>query len=494
MNSNRAAALASITAALGENEPETKETLPRTPHSDRQTAKGVNVRALAHAEAVNAVIDDDCINAPPMIPADAFPPDLQSAVSAACSGTEAHPMAVALHLVTMFASHIGQQRYIRIGDDKQALDFCSILVGRTGKVKGTAEKPADLINRLACQDLVTRHGYTPPRCISGLSSGEGLIQAIKDPADADDETGTYDKRLLVIESEYANILSQDQRGGNTLSVVLRDAFDGKTLSNQTVNPRTATSPHISIIGHITPGELVSHKSFEAQSVNGALNRNLIFFAARPRAVPRPRAFTEQERDALSKWFADTIFRSRNGNPTDSYLERNTGKEMVMSEAAGAILDAEYIVREAEQDRMPERLANPCSRHRVFVWRLSALLALMDYSDVIQADHVRQAYKWIDYSRDSIRYLLNTARQEAEQAALTTFADEVCEAIGRINNGQGCTKTAIHDHFNRNKTAAQLDDALKLLLSESPARVEVVTAQRKGRGRPSKTFQVTKKTN
>lgn len=41
--------------------------------------------------------NEDHFNTPPRVPDNAFPPDLQSAVDIACHGTEAHPMAVALH-------------------------------------------------------------------------------------------------------------------------------------------------------------------------------------------------------------------------------------------------------------------------------------------------------------------------------------------------------------------------------------------------------------
>ncbi|WBA82606.1 hypothetical protein [Endozoicomonas sp. GU-1] len=92
--------------------------------------------------------------------------------------------------------------------------------------------------------------------------------------------------------------------------------------------------------------------------------------------------------------------------------------------------------------MPELLTNMVSRHRVFVWRLSAILALMDRSDTVQAEHVQQAYLWLDYSIGSIRYLLNTARQEAEQEQVSGLAEEIYEFLLSHNKGKGCTATDI----------------------------------------------------
>ncbi len=63
------------------------------------------------------------------------------------------------------------------------------------------------------------------RIESGLVSGEGLIYAVRDATDDDD--GVSDKRLLVIEPEFANVLRVFERQSNRLSAVVRDAWDGR---------------------------------------------------------------------------------------------------------------------------------------------------------------------------------------------------------------------------------------------------------------------------
>ena len=69
--------------------------------------------------------------------------------------------------------------------------------------------------------------------VSGLSSGEGLIAQVADP-DPDEPGGdAIDKRKLVVEPEFAQVMKVLAREGNTLSPVVRDAWDGKTL--QTIN-------------------------------------------------------------------------------------------------------------------------------------------------------------------------------------------------------------------------------------------------------------------
>ena len=48
-----------------------------------------------------------------------------------------------------------------------------------------------------------------------------------------------------------------ERDGNSLSGVLRDAWDGKDLAPMTKGNRIrATAPHVGIVGHVTQNELL----------------------------------------------------------------------------------------------------------------------------------------------------------------------------------------------------------------------------------------------
>jgi integrase len=103
------------------------------------------------------------------------------------------------------------------------------------------------------------------RCLlpGGLASGEGLIWAVRDPIEKkvkpkegkrqDQEItkivdeGVEDKRLLVLETEFASPLRVIRRETNTLSAVIRRAWDKGDLNNQTKqSPARATGAHISL--------------------------------------------------------------------------------------------------------------------------------------------------------------------------------------------------------------------------------------------------------
>jgi hypothetical protein len=80
------------------------------------------------------------------------------------------------------------------------------------------------------------------RTSTGLSSGEGLIWVLRDPAGTD--PGAADPRLLVVEPEFASVLKQTTRDVNTLSPVLRSAWDGRPLAllTRTAPARARAAP------------------------------------------------------------------------------------------------------------------------------------------------------------------------------------------------------------------------------------------------------------
>jgi len=66
------------------------------------------------------------------------------------------------------------------------------------------------------------------------------------------DQGEEDKRLLIVEPEFASVLTVANHEGNTLSAILRQAWNDGNLSPLTKNnPIRATNAHVSIVGHIS---------------------------------------------------------------------------------------------------------------------------------------------------------------------------------------------------------------------------------------------------
>ena len=129
------------------------------------------------------------------------------------------------------------------------------LVGDTSKARKGASRGHSI--RL-CRRI--EEPWAATRIKEGLSSGEGLTWLVRDLAEKDGkivDPGEADKRLLLTESEFASTLSVLERPGNTLSPILRRAWDsGAQLETLTKNDAVqATGAHISLIVHITKDEL-----------------------------------------------------------------------------------------------------------------------------------------------------------------------------------------------------------------------------------------------
>ena len=156
-------------------------------------------------------------------------------VAAATENSEADPAAVLPTLLGHVGEFVGRGPFVRVGDDQHHARLFSALAGATARGrKGTSEAP---IRRIA--DVA--HGQLGPIAWKPgpMSSGEGLIFAIRDSDGNPDggDPGVADKRLLIVEGEFAAPLRAMQRSGNTLSTVLRCAWDGRTLE-----PVAKTSP------------------------------------------------------------------------------------------------------------------------------------------------------------------------------------------------------------------------------------------------------------
>jgi hypothetical protein len=204
--------------------------------------------------------------------------------------TEADPAAILVQTLVAFGNCVGPRPYFEIEATKQRANLFSMIVGRSSKSrKGTAW--AHVIRIFKRVDPV----WSEKQILTGLSSGEGLIWSIRDrePKDSkskkhqseDDTVNVVDKRILVLQSEFASVLRVQRREGNILSANLRNAWDSGKMGILTKNsPVKATGAHVSIIGHITEDEL--RKELTAtDEANGYANRFLFVCADRSKLLP-----------------------------------------------------------------------------------------------------------------------------------------------------------------------------------------------------------------
>ena len=191
--------------------------------------------------------------------------------------TEADPVAILTQLLVSFGAAVGRRAWFTVEATRHHPQEFMLLVGDSSRArKGSSW---DHVRRL----ITTIDPSIDQRILTGLSSGEGLIWAVRDPTAQD--PGHSDQRLLVIEPEFVSTLKAASREISTLSPTLRSAWDGRPLAILTrTAPARATSAHIAVIGHITQHELRRHTS-HAELANGYLNRILLIGCRRQRLLP-----------------------------------------------------------------------------------------------------------------------------------------------------------------------------------------------------------------
>jgi putative DNA primase/helicase len=144
--------------------------------------------------------------------------------------TEADPAAVLMQFLVAFGSIVGRGPHFAVEGDQHTTNLFTVMVGATSKGRkgtswGRVHQTFSLLDGSWTGDEGPWAQIDDPwikQCLaSGLSSGEGLISAVRDPAFKREQQGkgseaqyeevmvdegVADKRLLVIETEFASTL------------------------------------------------------------------------------------------------------------------------------------------------------------------------------------------------------------------------------------------------------------------------------------------------
>jgi hypothetical protein len=370
--------------------------------------------------------------------------------------TEADPIAVLLHLLVSFGNAIGRSAHWRAEADVHHLNLFSALVGETAKGrKGVSGNQSRLLVQAIDPDWVERCNK------SGLSSGEGLIWAVRDPIEKQhpikehgrvveyqtivEDAGISDKRLLVTEAEFASTLRVLERDGNTLSALLRQAWDGQDLRVLTKNsPATSTAPHISLLVHITRDELRRYLG-RTEAGNGFGNRFLWACVRRSQVLPDGGGIVDW--DPLVCELRATIEHAR------------AVGELRRDPSAGALW--RHVYGPLSSGR-PGLLGAMTARAEAQVMRLACLYALGERSYVVGRAHLEAALELWRYCFDSARYIFGDCLGDHT-------ADAILQALRRASE-TGLTRAEIlHSVFGRNKPAADIGRALGVLEEAQLAR-------------------------
>ena len=375
-------------------------------------------------------------------------------VNAVMPYTEAHEAAVLVQLLARVGAAVGKGAHVFADNRPHPARIYPLIVGKTSDgAKGTSDQVAAALFAAAERERPDRE---PLRRTSGLSSGEGLIETVRDSLD--DDSGVTDKRLLVVETEFTSMLAVMERHGSTLPRVVRDAWDGEPLRTLTRNPLAATGPHITIIGHVTPGEL-RLKLTKAQLVGGTMNRFLPIASRRTKLKPDGGNIPEELLNKYGPRLADSLDVGWSLHRVDR------------TDAANKLWRSRYS--ELRKARPDGSVATILARAVPQVLRLSLAYALADGSEVINKDHLTAALALWAYVENTAEWMFGIEADTGEIDALLTYITAAGTA--------GRTRSEISTkHFSGHKPSAEIDAMLIPLVADGRARQVI---DKSGPGRP-----------
>lgn len=367
--------------------------------------------------------------------------------------SEADPVPVLAQLLSAVGVWIGPGPYVLIGASRHSPRIFTAVVGETSTGrKGESLGQVRRVLKLADP------AFESECWVDGISTGEGLINAIRDPDGKD--PGVPDKRLFVAEEEFAAVMIRAGRPGSILSTVLRRAWDGGTLRVITRNkPLRASGSHVGASVHVTPSELATVFG-TTDRANGLGNRFLWVCSRSPKQIPRGGKLRDGDLGPIVTRLVDVVARAR------------SVEEVPFTERGGAMYDAAYLGGHRRETGM---VAAMTDRWPATTARLALLYALLDGAAGIDTAHVAAALALARYGADSVRHILGSVTGDER-------ADRILDAL-HAAGAAGLTRTQIRDLFGRHRAA----DVTRALVGLEVARLARVTRTGGTGGRPVETW-------
>lgn len=370
--------------------------------------------------------------------------------------TEADPVAILAQLLVCFGAAVGRGAYFQVEATRHYPQEFVLIVGASATSrKGTSWDHARRLIAAADRTL-------SERILTGLSSGEGLVWACRDPTASD--PGIADRRLVAFEAEFASALKACTRDNSTLSATLRSAWDGRPLQLLTrTAPARASDAHVTVVGHITAAELRHHLT-GLELANGLANRFLLICCRRQRLLPEGGASDPLHGTGLERLLDATIQHAR------------TAGRLTLERSARELWHHAYQ-QLAHASQTSEITGAICARAEAHVIRLALIYALTDAQRTITTEHLQAALALWDYAARSATWTLQDATGDP-------LAEQIHTAL-RAEPG-GLTRSQISDALQHNRPAEQIQRALDALtLAGRATRAQIPTA-----GRPAELWTAT----
>lgn len=372
--------------------------------------------------------------------------------------TEADPVAILATGLATFGTAVGRSPHVLVGNDRHPASLFPVITGATSRGgKGTSWAAGREPFTTADPDLLET------RIMGGFGSGEALVDEVRDPVDDEDTTAPTDHRLLVYEPEYARLLKVAAREGSTLSMIVRDAWDGRSLQARSRARRAvASQAHIGVVAHVTLEELRARLT-EIETYGGWANRFLFLLSHRTQLLPDGGNVP----DDLARRYGTTLGRRLAEG-------RTLGRVELGPDAKAMWREVYYELDETDPGGL---LGAITAREAPQTLRIALVYALADGCQHIGLEHLDAACAIRAYARAS-----------AEVIWGDTLGDEVADRLLaglRRAGSDGLSRTEQRDLFGRHVSAKRLEVARQYLLARHL--VETLTDTETG-GRP-RTWEV-----
>lgn len=361
--------------------------------------------------------------------------------------TEGDGAAILLQALLLFGSRLGRTVHVRVGATYHYANNNAIIVGTTslGR-KGVAASIAELLFRPmnGQPDHEVTINSDPLHCLTskGLSSGQGLIHLLRNATP--DDPGCLDKRLAVLEPEFARVLAMSRMKDSTLSATIRDLWDSGT--SQIMNKGTpvwSTGGHLSILGSITPAELLKETS-ATDFENGFLNRFIFCASRRTKLLPMPESLDPDQFDSIRHMLRTYVANALTAG----------SRELQFDQAAKELwCDSLYAELERERFGIGSSLLARASPH---VRRLSLIYAASEGSTTIRLSHLTAAHELWKYAERSVAYLFGTSSGDK-------LADLILSHLLIAKNG--LSTSGVYEALAKNYTEPQRTAALAVLVKQ-----------------------------
>lgn len=440
---------------------------------------------LSNPFFTSPIEDRDPNRAPPVPSQDCLYGLIGHIARAGSENSEANPFAIALHAITFLGCCLGRTVHLQIGDTIHSPIIFSLHVGRSGR--GRKGDALSLVRKLHKSIVGKSQAVAPGLHTGGLSTREGLIYLIHDGyvEGRNEVPPVQDKRLWIIEPEFANVLQQTRREGNTLSPALRELFDSNSLKPATKGNRIGVAePHVVLSAGITPTELTSGIPVR-ELLNSFANRIVMISAERlqftPFPEPTPKAVVEQLGDRIIEVIE--FANKRCSNDADSF-------QLTLSSGARNLYQDLYTGELAVQ-LADEKIMTLLERRAPVLLRIAMIFAAADLASEIDECHLNAAAAWTRYWADSADYIFAANRSENCSDEITILAERITKFLSAKEDASRTELTV--DCFGGHVAKPKLDQALTQLLTSSPPIVVVTVIPRiGGPGSPTKRYRLVAK--